>query len=98
METSQFAKCVVFRIPNDVQSPDAQLSQTVRNVQSNYSCRIGEVCNNGNVFIYISVYFGADVVEHHAGECFSFAENVLTENCVIPEVVSFHVHLCISLS
>lgn len=41
----------LFRILNDVQSPDAQLSQTVRNVWWNYSCRIGEVCNNGNVFI-----------------------------------------------
>lgn len=44
------------------------------------------------------MYFGADVVERHAGECFSFAENVLAEDCIIPEVVSLHVHLGISLS
>lgn len=70
----------------------------MRNVGWNYSYRIGEVCNNGNVFIYISVYFGADVVEHHAGECFSFVENDVAENCIILEVVSLHMHLCISLS
>lgn len=44
------------------------------------------------------MYFGADVVEHHAGECFSFVENDVAEDCIIPEVVSLHMRLCISLS
>jgi len=38
--------------------------------------------------MYISVCFGADVIEHHAGECFSFAENDVAEDCIIQEVVS----------
>lgn len=70
----------------------------MRSVWWNYSCRIGEVCRNGNVFISILVYFGTDVVERHACECFSFAENDVAEDSTTLEVVSWHVHLCISLS
>lgn len=44
------------------------------------------------------MYFGADVVERHAGECFSFAENDVAEDCVIVEVVRLHLHLYIYLS
>jgi hypothetical protein len=54
--------------------------------------------NNGNVFIYISVYFEADVVERHSWECVSFAENDIADECIIQDVVSLHMCICISLS
>jgi hypothetical protein len=42
-----------------------------------------------NAFLYITVYFEAEVIEGHSSECFSFPDSDVTEDCVIQEVVSF---------
>jgi hypothetical protein len=44
---------------------------------------------HNNAFLYIPVYFEADVIEHHSSECVSFSDSDATEDCVKQEVVSY---------